>query len=723
MNDLEITLRSDLCAGNGESSGDEVDTDLCTDAFGFPVIPARRLKGCLRQAAEWIAANSPDTLSPAAVTDLFGVSGEREGTLRIRDAHLADEADWKAGLQAVDAEKMPLLAAAAHPAGIKALFTTVRGQTKLEKGVAAEGSLRYTRVLNHYRPDGTKENVFCAPLEFEENDLENVQKICAALRHIGTHRNRGLGVVQCRLRTCKDKGRTGHAKLCLPNSKRICLSYTVSLDAPLSLPELGRESSVVPGASVIGCMAAQYLRQNQPGTEFDALFTTGETCWSALTPVIEGKISVPTPLYLVYLKNKGRYASRYETAVRTDITKQKTLDGTFLSDAGEGSMRLAVPQMQAIYHNNRRDQKLYTQTALREGQVFGGTVTVKRENAETVCNLLHTALLRFGRSKGAQYATCTLQSLQATPCEDTRITFAGNICIVLQSDLLVTENGCYTVENEAVRRAIAQKLNIPDARPEGENDWCAYRTVGGFHGQWKLQKPQRPLVCGGSVYCFALDAPTELPLQFRLGELPQEGMGLCRVCAMDALAAPCSVIKTTVSSFSAAVEADNRWKDFAAELLLRRAKERLILSAQSYADSHRTALKNLNDSFVGRLSLMLMECDNDFKNYVNRVRSIKNDGKCKESFSLLSGLLCDQPFPAIHVKRTALDTLETELLAGAPNAEAMLRDELELYRELCVLLGKDDAEGSISALWPAMVETVLTFAKYMLRRKEDDENA
>ncbi|MDY2627586.1 MAG: hypothetical protein SOW08_04610 [Lachnospiraceae bacterium] len=51
MAHLEIRLRSDLCAGNGESVGNSVDTDVCMDTAGLPYIPSRRLKGCLKQAA------------------------------------------------------------------------------------------------------------------------------------------------------------------------------------------------------------------------------------------------------------------------------------------------------------------------------------------------------------------------------------------------------------------------------------------------------------------------------------------------------------------------------------------------------------------------------------------------------------------------------------------------------------------------------------------------
>lgn len=53
MDVIRITLHSDLCAGNGESRGNAVDTDIVLTAAGLPRIPARRLKGCLRAGRPW----------------------------------------------------------------------------------------------------------------------------------------------------------------------------------------------------------------------------------------------------------------------------------------------------------------------------------------------------------------------------------------------------------------------------------------------------------------------------------------------------------------------------------------------------------------------------------------------------------------------------------------------------------------------------------------------
>ncbi|MEF9863935.1 MAG: hypothetical protein RR777_03245, partial [Christensenellaceae bacterium] len=69
MSYLKITLRSDLCCASGEAFGSSIDNDVCVDAYGLPFLPAKRLKGCLREAAR-------DILSEKTITEIFGQAGD-----------------------------------------------------------------------------------------------------------------------------------------------------------------------------------------------------------------------------------------------------------------------------------------------------------------------------------------------------------------------------------------------------------------------------------------------------------------------------------------------------------------------------------------------------------------------------------------------------------------------------------------------------------------------
>lgn len=42
---LKIELLSDLCVSDGGIYNSALDIDICQDAYGFPYIPAKRIKG------------------------------------------------------------------------------------------------------------------------------------------------------------------------------------------------------------------------------------------------------------------------------------------------------------------------------------------------------------------------------------------------------------------------------------------------------------------------------------------------------------------------------------------------------------------------------------------------------------------------------------------------------------------------------------------------------
>lgn len=48
---ITIKLLSDLCTASGETHNSMVDTDIVYDEYGIPYIPAKRIKGCIREAA------------------------------------------------------------------------------------------------------------------------------------------------------------------------------------------------------------------------------------------------------------------------------------------------------------------------------------------------------------------------------------------------------------------------------------------------------------------------------------------------------------------------------------------------------------------------------------------------------------------------------------------------------------------------------------------------
>ena len=81
---MRIKLLSDACISDGGVYNSSVDIDICYTSEGFPYIPAKRIKGCLRECA--LELNDCGDQIP--ISKLFGESGNQKGVLRIGNAYI-----------------------------------------------------------------------------------------------------------------------------------------------------------------------------------------------------------------------------------------------------------------------------------------------------------------------------------------------------------------------------------------------------------------------------------------------------------------------------------------------------------------------------------------------------------------------------------------------------------------------------------------------------------
>ena len=123
---LKAQILTYWLTGTGGGGGFAHDMVQIDDRLGLPYLPAKHLKGLIRDAIDRVAHWSGQS-SPA--TSLLGDEGDAPGLIEMRDARLS-----------------PALGAALEQAGNQsALFRTLR-QTAMENGVAKQYSLRSSRV-------------------------------------------------------------------------------------------------------------------------------------------------------------------------------------------------------------------------------------------------------------------------------------------------------------------------------------------------------------------------------------------------------------------------------------------------------------------------------------------------------------------------------------------------------------------------------------------------
>ena len=633
MPKIRITLKSDLCAGSGEATGVTVDKDLCIDAYGLPYIPARRLKGCLREAARLLRDYGCAEASDRNIAELFGTEDGGQGLLRVSDACLPGAESMRALLSG---EVEDALRVEAEPLNVAKLFTYVRGQTALKDGVAVDGSLRYTRVMAHHNAlDERVEAYLDAPVSVDSGDPELhalLELCCRATRHIGSMRNRGLGNVQLAYLRETAAERPAAKVLCPEDAvaaDQVEIRYAVSLDAPVTLPGCAEQTLEIPARSVIGCVSAAYLRSGRAeDAAFRDLFLNGTASWSSLTPSIGGKRSVPSPLMLVFLKNEGSYKNLYAAGEDEVLgKKQKTMGGSYAVDTGSG-FHLASVRRHTLYHHSHGEQgTLYMQDSLDAGMIFRGVVTAPGAMAETVCDLLLKTRFAFGRSKSAQYAACSLYGdIEVSPVgqEPKPVEPGSPIYAVLQSDLVLTGDGIRETRPDAVRAELAAMLNA-DAGGAPEKDCCEFHVVGGYQQMWQMQKPQIPAMRGGSVFCFRAKG-TETPRQVALGEFDQEGFGVFQIYTEAEMQSRRAVRRTAVDE-KVPSAGDGAWRHtLETALTVAACKRAMGEHAMRYYNRKVRGDRRFRSGragLIGRLRLMLAEAA-DYEDFLARIQSIKD---------------------------------------------------------------------------------------------------
>ncbi len=144
---LLLELLSDTCISSGESIAGIIDVEVEFDEYGIPFIPAKRIKGILREAAEDINLICDDKYSDY-IDNIFGKPGGEciPGNMILENGRLKDYEEISDMVKR--GQKSKEYGILFNEEFIKDSFTYIRSQTAIDKyGAAKENSLRNIRVL------------------------------------------------------------------------------------------------------------------------------------------------------------------------------------------------------------------------------------------------------------------------------------------------------------------------------------------------------------------------------------------------------------------------------------------------------------------------------------------------------------------------------------------------------------------------------------------------
>ena len=633
---LQIELRSDLCAGTGKHYAALIDLDTALDEYGIPFIPARRIKGCMREIADQLLGLDADTLKA-----LFGEPGTREpGGLWITDARIRNyDGQLEEIRSAIEANLI-------HPNDITELFCSVRAETAIENDTAKDGSLRFFRVVNRISPLTNGEPLtFCAELEFDDAYLEIVKKLCKGLKNLGYKRNRGFGLVHC---TLSDEDTSFRLKdVSLEDDGEYRLDLLVYLNEDLTLPSSDANHTLdyIPGSSLLGAFAAQYIKEYGEECFSDVFLSEKVRFGNLYISDKNGGVFHPAPRFLARVKSPGvqpdgiqnMIANRSQDEKKSTPPQYKPLKRGYFSK----TLGYKEAQTEIVYHNalNTKESAennggLYTQQCVSSGQYFKGYILADGKTMKKLYPLLKDGAVSFGRSKTAQYARCFVISADVSAeagKASVHVNAGKTAAFLCESDIVLMKGGGYTVALADLCGALFDKAGIP-APSVSINRFTniSCKVVSGYNVKWNHKKPQFPVIRAGSTVVIEAVQDIDTPLEFTIGERRNEGYG--RILFLpDASACQCH---DQGDAHTEPLTFDVVSSDLLKAAKKQKDQEELIAIAIADADGLE---KRLNASQVGRLTLMCRE-SRSIEDFASRVNSIKTDSfrKCASERLLIN---------------------------------------------------------------------------------------
>ena len=560
---IKIELLSDLCVADGGVYNSALDIDICRDKFGFPYIPAKRLRGCLRECA--LELN--DWGENINIIALFGDKDNKEAAICLNNAYLEQYDVMKQ--VAVRYRGNVLL----HEQNILNHFSYIRTQTEVDykTGAAAEKSLRTMRVVN-------KGLVFYADLEWnveeEKKEVyeEQLALCCAALRHLGMARTRGLGEVKVSLEKKKmclteqmleseaylGKNTTAN-DVWHENKDVVCLKYTLFLDEPVicKTVQAGEMKTMdyIDGSKILGLIAQGLKDKDVKAVNVLPTFMEkGELRCTNAYPAWNGNRMTEVPACFYAIKNnKKEYVDKayesWKTSEQENAEKTLQLNAMkhcYVLELENGMQKYSV-EVERRYHHRRPENKaigravemgsdsnFYQISSIAAGQSFSGLIYGSTEQIKEIYELFSKKKYYYlGASKHSEYGKVSFLELELCNLNDSVQAFQKKekveekeyLFVKLEAPtILYNDKAMYSIDTKVLIEEVNVVLGLPkETMPVKQ--YINYTTVGGFHVTWGYRKPTLDVFDKGTVLIYEIDGQISCPAAAFLGERAEEGYG------------------------------------------------------------------------------------------------------------------------------------------------------------------------------------------------------
>lgn len=556
--ELRIELLSDMCVSDGGVYNSSIDIDICYDRQGFPYIPAKRIRGCLRECAielrDWGL-----TMEEIPWEKMFGQAdaSEKRAAVRISDAHLDGFEEMQKLVRENDGHIV------FHPQNILGHFTYIRTQTSIDQntGAADKTSLRTMRVAD-------KGLVFIAGVDMDLAYREALEKCCAVFRHIGVSRTRGLGEINVLLlgeagnenKKAVMKGEQREIELphAVYEEGTEILEYQFQLEEPVICKsvngEEGKTLDYIEGSKILGVL----IENADIRKEFLDLVSSAELFCSNAYISESGIRYTEVPAYIFSVKNDdSHYVNKLyaePVAVKENGLQLNRMKHCYVYVDEEQKLYRKSVKTEERYHHSRPEDKsigraaakgggnsqFYQMSSIEAGQAFQGFIAGTVEQIKAVYDILAKKTEYYiGYARSSEYGKVRLRITGVKKKPEPQIQKVKAFCVKLDAPAIVyNKNAFYSTDADDLIEEINAVLGIPQDKLDlqsGIKRHIRYTTLGGYNTTWNCPKPVIAAFDKGTSIFYTLKEETALsiPPILLIGERVQEGFGEAAVQIID----------------------------------------------------------------------------------------------------------------------------------------------------------------------------------------------
>lgn len=620
-----------------------VDMDVVYDENGIPYIPAKRIKGCIREAA--LEMVEIGIIEKKQYERIFGKEGNSRAAFTLSNAYITGYSEAVEALQACSHREL------VSQQNVLNQYTYMRTQTSvdLETGVADENSLRTLRVVK-------KGLVFEAECEVwdQTENLEVFEQAVSLVKHMGMSRTRGLGLVNLTLEETSSTN-IQYVKIKKEQlSEKNKIIYEIKLkSAMICKSAKGNQADTqdyIAGSKVLGLIAGALGSDKYKelmGQE-DELIVSNAYILNHEQRCVPGRISLQKEKDQPYDKNGEMIV--LDMLYEPDVSK-KQMTPANIDYIDKNGVKTDVITEISYHHQRAKDKSIgratgendgssfYQLCSISAGQSFGGYIYANKEQAERIIDAVNRlGNIRMGYGRSSEFGAVDFELNSVIPVEKKENIVHEAVLTLTADMILYNENGVLTTEIKELKKYLEEILDVSDI--EIRNPFLQFVTVGGFNVTWGRRKPIFNALGKGTTMILSSKKGFNIDVLNHtfIGERVAEGYGEVIAEELGQTAEVC--IKKTIARNGDLQLVCNDRVELIQKLLQTEFERRIQSSVREKLANNRQKYESKSDtlnSAVAKLRV-IYKTENSYEAMLEQVAGIEageKNGLCKELTRLI----------------------------------------------------------------------------------------